>query len=367
VNASTATLEAPAPRASGREDAEFVQRTAAAIRTGVRHRIVGLDDPIEQILITLFTRSHALLEGVPGLAKTLLLSTVAQLLDLTFSRIQFTPDLMPGDITGSEYLVQDASGQREFRFAEGPIFANVVLADEINRAPPKTQAALMEAMEERQVTSVGVTRRLDEPFFVLATQNPIEQQGTYPLPAAQLDRFLLKVTIDYPGWSDEERIARLAALPGDKPLRPVASKADLLRIQRIVAEAPVSPDLVRYAVLLAQASRPAASTVPGLADHVEWGVGPRAGQALILGAKARALIEGRAEPGYDDVIALAPGVFRHRLVLSYAAEADEVGPDQIVQRILEHVPGPGRDRRPRPPPLWRRLLRALFAPPKSRR
>jgi MoxR-like ATPase len=342
---------------------DLARRVASDLRARLAERIVGLDDVVEQVLIGLFTRGHVLLEGVPGLAKTMLLAHVAQLLDLEFSRIQFTPDLMPSDVTGSEYLVQDAAtGQRDFRFAKGPVFANVVLADEINRAPPKTQAALMEAMEERQVTSVGVTRPLADPFFVLATQNPIEQQGTYPLPAAQLDRFLLKVELDYPAWDEEARIARLPVLAFDEPLAPVATGPDLLAIQDAVARLEPPIDLVRRAVRLAQESRPSHTTLASVREWVEWGVGPRAAQALVIGAKARAVVRGRTVPTDADLTALAPAVFRHRLILSYAAEADGVGPDQVVAALLEHLPGPGGPVGRRRAPWWRRLYDAVLAP-----
>jgi MoxR-like ATPase len=369
VNASAASptvSDAGAARAR-EEGLDLARRVAADLRAGVAQRIVGLDDVVEQVLIGLFTRGHLLLEGVPGLAKTMLLSTTAQLLDLEFSRIQFTPDLMPGDITGSEYLVQDAAtGQRSFRFAKGPLFANVVLADEINRAPPKTQAALMEAMEERQVTSIGVTRALSDPFFVLATQNPIEQQGTYPLPAAQLDRFLLKVELGYPSWHEEARIARLLALPFDAPLAPVATGPDLRAIQDAVARIEPPADLVRRAVRLAHESRPKHTSLPSIREWVEWGVGPRAAQALVVGAKARAVVRGRTVPTDEDLTALAPAVFRHRLILSYAAEADGVGPDQVVAALLDHVPGPAGPPRRRRAPWWKRLYGAVLAPRRPR-
>ncbi|HVG93478.1 MAG TPA: MoxR family ATPase [Planctomycetota bacterium] len=326
-----------------REQAADVCRVAAALREQVARRIVGLDETVEQVLIAVLTEQHALLEGVPGLAKTLLVSTVANLLDCTFRRIQFTPDLMPGDVTGGEVLGQDASGKRAFRFLPGPIFANVILADEINRTPPKTQAALMEAMEERQVTSLGVRRPLDRPFLVLATQNPIEQQGTYPLPIAQLDRFMFKIRLAYPTREQEARIVRLttAALdPG--PAAPVTSKAGLLGLQTVVANGDVATDLMRFAVDLVRASRPAeASAPPTVRDYVTWGAGPRAAQALIAGARARALLRGRPAPDADDVRALAPAVFRHRFVMSYAAEADGVTPDDVTRALFEAIPGPG--------------------------
>jgi MoxR-like ATPase len=346
-----------------------VQQTAARLQAKVGERVIGLEEVTDQVLIALFTRSHALLEGVPGLAKTMLLATVARLLDLTFARIQFTPDLMPSDITGSEYLVQDqASGQREFRFASGPVFSNVVLADEINRAPPKTQAALIEAMEERQVTTLGVTRRLDEPFLVLATQNPLELQGTYALPAAQLDRFLFKIRIGYPTYADEEKIARLVTLPADEGPGPILAKDDLLAIREEVGRVEVPKPLVRWAVELAHASRPQTSQVPEVKDYVEWGVGPRAAQGLVLAAKARALLRGRDRPDHEDLAAMAPAVFRHRLILSYAAEADGVGPDDLVRALLERVPPPGAPPRPTRRRWWERLLSLVVSVrPRDRR
>ncbi len=338
-----------------------IRSLAEALSRQIAQRIIGLDEVVEQVLIAVVTRNHVLLEGVPGLAKTLLLSTTAELLDLAFSRIQFTPDLMPSDVTGSEYLVQDAeTGERSFRFAKGPIFANVVLADEINRAPPKTQAALMEAMEEGQVTSLGVCRPLGDPFFVLATQNPIEQEGTYPLPAAQLDRFLFKVRLEYPTWSDEERIARLTARGDDIALSAVAGREELLAVQRAVASTPVPPSILRYAVQLAHISRPSSDEAPAsIREYVEWGAGPRAAQALVAAARARALLRGRRFPDHEDVVVVAPAVFRHRLILSYAAEADGISADEVTALLLDHVPRPGRRQEPEGP-WWRRVFSELF-------
>ena len=345
------------------ETAREVERLGNALRAQVGTRIIGLDEVVEHVLISVFTRNHVLLEGVPGLAKTLLLSTVAQLLDLSFSRIQFTPDLMPSDVTGSEYLIQDAgTGERAFRFAEGPIFANVVLTDEINRAPPKTQAALMEAMEEGQVTSLGVSRELAPPFFVLATQNPIEQEGTYPLPAAQLDRFLFKVLLEYPTWEQEERIARMTVRLDDAPLVSVASRDDLLSMQESLAAAPVPPSIVHYAVQLAQASRPDGTGAPdAVREYVEWGAGPRAAQALVVGGRARAMLRGRSVPDHEDLAAIAHSVLRHRLILSYAAEADGVGTEEVTDLVLDSVPRPGHGVGDRTP-LWRRLVGFFQAP-----
>jgi MoxR-like ATPase len=339
------------------------------LRAETARRIIGLDAVVEQVLITVLTRNHALLEGVPGLAKTLLLSTVAELLDLEFSRIQFTPDLMPSDVTGSEYLLEDpATGERRFRFAKGPVFANIVLSDEVNRAPPKTQAALMEAMEERQVTSLGTTRALEDPFIVLATQNPIEQEGTYPLPAAQSDRFLFKVHLDYPDFAEEARIARLVSLDPDEQLERILTRAEFLELADAIAAVPVDKAIVRYAVELAQASRPQADTAPEIVkEYVEWGVGPRAAQALVTGARARALLRGRARASFEDVRALAPAVFRHRLVLSYAAEADGIGTEPLIQALLEKVRHPGQALEVGGPSWFRRVWNALVLTPEERR
>ncbi len=346
-----------------------VYRTGEELKAQTARRIVGLEDVIEQVLITILTRNHALLEGVPGLAKTLLLSTVAEVLDLKFSRIQFTPDLMPSDVTGSEYLVHDQdTGERVFRFARGPVFANLVLADEINRAPPKTQAALMEAMEERQVTSLGVCRQLEDPFIVLATQNPIEQEGTYPLPMAQFDRFLFKIHLGYPSWEDEERIARMTALGPEGSLQPAVSRDEFIHIADALQHAEVPPALARYAVELVQASRPNSPNAPNsVREYVEWGAGPRAAQGLINGARARAFLRGRSVPDFDDLRALVPSVLRHRLVLSYAAEADAVSADGVANDLLEQVPCPGLSTRRRRRGLFRRLFDAIWTVPEQRR
>jgi len=353
----------------GRALAATVLHTGEELRAQMARRIIGLDDVIEQVLITVLTRGHALLEGVPGLAKTLLLSTVAELLDLSFARIQFTPDLMPSDVTGSEYLVVDPdTGERVFRFARGPVFANLVLADEINRAPPKTQAALMEAMEERQVTSLGVQRELEDPFIVLATQNPIEQEGTYPLPMAQLDRFMFKVNLGYPTWEQEERIARLTALGHEGRLAPVVDRGEFLHIANALAAAEVPKPLVRYAVELVQASRPQAPNAPNaVREYVEYGAGPRAAQALINGARARAFLRGRSVPDFEDVRALVPAVLRHRMVLSYAAEADAIDADGVAADLLRYVPCPGLDLGPKRHGWYRRVFDALWQTPAERR
>jgi MoxR-like ATPase len=362
------TATATRPATDDRAEAAELCRVCAELRAQVARRIVGMDEVVEQTLLAILTRGHALLEGVPGLGKTLLVSTIASLLDLSFSRIQFTPDLMPSDITGSEFLTQDTTGARAYRFAKGPIFANVVLADEINRTPPKTQAALMEAMEERQVTSLGSRRPLDPPFFVLATQNPIEQQGTYPLPAAQLDRFLFKVRLDYPSLEDEARVVRRTTAGTPPDLVPIVPRARLLSFLEVVDRTPVPEALRRYAVNLARASRPGDPGAPSIvSEYVSWGVGPRAAQGLVQAAKARALLRGRFEPGIEDVRAVLPAAFRHRLILSYAAEADDVSADAVAKAILDHVPSPLGPEAPSRTPWWRRAYRFLAGRPRARR
>jgi len=302
--------------------------------------IVGQDDVIEQLLICLFSRGHCLLEGVPGLAKTLLVSTLARSLDLSFSRIQFTPDLMPADIVGTDVLEEDrATGTRQPRFLEGPVFANVVLADEINRTPPKTQAALLEAMQEGRVSVGRVRHRLVDPFFVLATQNPIEQEGTYPLPEAQQDRFMFKVFVRYPSFAEEFEIARRTTGVPAEEAEPVLSAADILALQRSVREVPVSDHLIRYALALVRQTRAGERGVPEfVSDQLAWGAGPRAVQFLIVGAKARAILQGRPHVAADDIRALAAPVLRHRIVLGFAAASEGVTPDAVIERIVESTP-----------------------------
>ncbi len=302
--------------------------------------IVGQHEVVEELLICLFSRGHCLLEGVPGLAKTLMVSTLARCLDLSFSRIQFTPDLMPADITGTDILEEDRStGGRQLRFLEGPLFANVVLADEINRTPPKTQAALLEAMQERQV-SVGRQRhRLADPFFVLATQNPIEQEGTYPLPEAQQDRFMFKVFVRYPSFDEEFEIARrtTGAVPDD--VEPVLTADEIIALQKQVREVPVSDHLVRYALAIVRQTRVGEAGVPEyVSDQLSWGAGPRAVQFLIVGAKARALLAGRSHVIAQDIQSLAMPVLRHRIVVGFAAESEGTTPDTIIRRILDTTP-----------------------------
>ena len=302
--------------------------------------IVGQRQVIDELLISLFSRGHCLLEGVPGLAKTLMISTLAKSLDLSFSRIQFTPDLMPADITGTEVLEEDrATGGRQLRFLEGPLFANVVLADEINRTPPKTQAALLEAMQERHVTVGRVRHRLVDPFFVLATQNPIEQEGTYPLPEAQQDRFMFKVFVRYPTFEEEFEIARRTTGSLVEEPRAVLSASEIIAIQKTVREVPVSDHLVRYAIAIVRQTRTGEKGVPDfVSDQLTWGAGPRAVQFLVVGAKARAVLQGRSHVSVEDIQALAAPVLRHRIVVGFAAESEGVTPDAIIRRIIENTP-----------------------------
>ncbi len=309
----------------------------------VRSVIVGQDRVIEELLLALFADGHCLLVGVPGLAKTLLISTLARILDLEFNRIQFTPDLMPSDITGTEILEENrATGTREFKFVRGPVFANLVLADEINRTPTKTQAALLPAMQEKEVSAAGQTFPLDLPFFVLATQNPIELEGTYPLPEAQLDRFMFNIFVDYPDEGEEVEIVNATTGATSPEVERVLGAADIVRLQRIVRSVPVSDHVVRYAVRLARATRPDESAPAFVRDWVAWGAGPRASQYLILGSKARAILRGRETPAAEDVRAVAPAVLRHRIVTNFNAEAEGIKPDDIVQKLLGAVAEPER-------------------------
>ena len=299
--------------------------------------IIGQKAAVEEILVTLFAGGNCLITGVPGLAKTLMVRAIAGIFDLGFHRIQFTPDLMPADITGTEILTDGEHG-RELRFVKGPVFTNVLLADEINRTPPKTQAALLEAMQEKQVTVGGASRELPQPFFVLATQNPIEMEGTYPLPEAQLDRFMLNVFIDYLPEEDEVRVVSETTRRDDVQLNPVFSAEEVLRIQGVVRKVPVADSVVRYAVRLAASSRPGQKGTPDFVNEwVNWGAGLRAGQALILGGKARALLQGRSHVTPDDVKALAVPVLRHRILPNFKAEAEGVDADKVVEKLLETV------------------------------
>jgi MoxR-like ATPase len=321
-------------------DARRLHEARARILDELGKIIVGQEAVIDEILICLFSRGHVMLEGVPGLAKTLMISTLARTLDLKFSRIQFTPDLMPSDVTGTEIIEEDrSSGQRSFRFMQGPLFANVLLADEINRTPPKTQAALLEAMQEGQVT-VGRERHvLPNPFFVLATQNPIEQEGTYPLPEAQQDRFMFKIFVEYPSFDEEFEVARRTTGTKADEVKPVLSGEEIQRLQELVRLVPVSDHVVRYALSLVRQTRVGSDGVPDFVeDLVGWGAGPRAVQFLILGGKARALLEGRFHVQVEDIQALAKPVLRHRMVVNFAAESDGITSDEVIDRIIAATP-----------------------------
>ncbi len=327
------------PRTEG--EVEALLGKLAALRAEIARVIVGQERAVGELLIAFLAGGHALLEGVPGLAKTLLIRTLADASDVSFRRIQFTPDLMPTDIIGTEILEEDhASGRRFFKFHRGPVFANIVLADEINRTPPKTQAALLEAMQEYEVTYGGTTYPLERPFFVLATQNPIEQSGTYPLPEAQLDRFLLYIRIGYPAEAEEQQIlARTTgrALPS---VSPVISAADILAAQALTREVRISEELLAYVTRLVRATRPDESESSFVREWVRWGAGPRAGQALVLGAKARAVLEGRFAVTLPDLRAVAAPVLRHRVLLNFRAEAEGVLADQVTERILSEIRPP---------------------------
>jgi MoxR-like ATPase len=324
------------PHTATMDDVRKFNESCDRLRGEIGKVIVGQDQVVEELLIALFAGGHCLLVGVPGLAKTLLISTVAQALDLKFSRIQFTPDLMPSDITGTEILEEDAATRkRSFRFIKGPIFGNVILADEINRTPPKTQAALLQAMQEKKVTAGGETFTLDLPFFVLATQNPIEQEGTYPLPEAQLDRFMFNIRVDYPSEAEEIRIVESTTSPSTHTPSIVLHADDILRTQALVRTVPVDSHVLKYAIRLVRATRD--ETIPQVKQYVSWGAGPRAGQNLILGAKVRAVMSGRPIPGVEDVRAIAHPVMRHRIVTNFNADADGVSTDDIIDMLLEGV------------------------------
>jgi MoxR-like ATPase len=333
-------MEATAVRQPGDEDVVLLERLTGArsrLEQEIARVVIGQHRIVEGLLTALLADGHVLLVGVPGLAKTLLVSTLARALDLRFSRIQFTPDLMPTDITGTEVLEEDRStGKRMFRFVHGPVFANVILADEINRTPPKTQAALLQAMQERAVTAAGETMILDRPFFVLATQNPIEQEGTYPLPEAQLDRFMLELRIGYPTREEEEQIAMQTTGAEEPDINPVLNAEELLALQKLVRRVPAPPSLVAYAVRLARATRPEDEEAPEATKrYVSWGAGPRASQYLVLGAKARAAMSGRGAPNFDDVRAVAPSVLRHRIVTNFQAEADGRAAGDVVEELIQ--------------------------------
>jgi MoxR-like ATPase len=322
---------------------ERLQSRFAALRSEISKIIVGQDEVVEQLLLAIFARGHCILEGVPGLAKTLLVRTLAQCLRLEFNRIQFTPDLMPADITGTEVIHEDrATGTRTFRFLRGPVFANVILADEINRTPPKTQAALLESMQERQVTVGGVKHLLPDPFFVLATQNPIEQEGTYPLPEAQQDRFMFKIYVKYPKWAEEMSIVRRSTEESEAAVEPIFGAEEIHEVQRIVRRVPVSDPVLAYAMKLVRQTRlegdPGEAPPDFVRDYVAWGAGPRACQFLVLGGKAKALLAGRHHVSVEDIRSVAHAVLRHRVLTNFHAEAKGFGADKIVDRLLEITP-----------------------------
>ena len=322
-----------------RETVELIRASREQIDTELSKVIVGQKEVIEQLLISLFAGGHCLITGAPGLAKTLLVRSIAQIFHLRFQRIQFTPDLMPADITGMEILEDRVEGGREMKFVRGPIFANVILADEINRTPPKTQAALLEAMQEHQVTAAGTMHRLEEPFFVLATQNPIEMEGTYPLPEAQLDRFMFNVLIDYLPEDDEVEVVMQTTSRSAEPIQPLFTGPDVLRFHDVVRRVPIAEDVARYAVRLAGASRPGREGTPDFVNEwVSWGAGLRAAQTLVLGAKARALLQGRNHVTRDDIQALVAPTMRHRVLVGYRAEAEGITVDAIIERLLQSVP-----------------------------
>jgi MoxR-like ATPase len=322
------------------KDAQRLHEARQRILDQLGKVIVGQFEVIEHLLVSLFSRGHCLLEGVPGLAKTLMISSLAKSMDLSFSRIQFTPDLMPADVTGTEIMEEDRStGHRALRFMEGPLFSNIVLADEINRTPPKTQAALLEAMQERQVT-VGRRRHvLSDPFFVLATQNPIEQEGTYPLPEAQQDRFMFKVFVHYPSFEEEFEVARRTTGTTAPQIDPVLGADEILRLQQLVRKVPISDHLVRYALSIVRQTRVRNVGTPDFVDElVSWGAGPRAVQFLVLGAKARAVLSGRLHVTAEDLQALAKPVLRHRVMVNFSAESEGISSDDVIDRILQVTP-----------------------------
>ncbi len=324
------------------EAASFLRKARESILREFKKRIVGQEEVIDELLIALFSQGHCLLVGVPGLAKTLLINSLAEILDLQFNRIQFTPDLMPSDIIGTDIIQEDTeTGGRLFRFIKGPVFSNILLADEINRTPPKTQAALLQSMQEYKVTAGGVTYPLDLPFFVLATQNPIEQEGTYPLPEAQLDRFMFNIYIDYPNAAAEKQIVMTTTSDYDPKLEPVITGEDILLLQKIVRKVPIAESIVDYAVALSRGSRPNNPEAPDfIKDWVNWGSGPRASQYLVLGAKARAIMHSRYHVSHDDIKAVAKPVLRHRILTNFNAEADGITSLDIIDRLLEIIEPP---------------------------
>ncbi|MCR4339467.1 MAG: MoxR family ATPase [Gemmatimonadaceae bacterium] len=337
--AQPAASSRPTAQAPGREE---LLAAAARLRAEVARRIVGQEQVVEEVLMAMLAGGHALLVGVPGLAKTLMIRSIAEAMHLDFRRIQFTPDLVPSDITGTEILEEDsATGHRAFRFVRGPVFSNIVLADEINRTPPRTQAALLEAMQERHVTAAGQTMILPKPFFVLATQNPIEQEGTYPLPEAQQDRFLFDIRIDYPSEDEEVGILDATTRVDRTQLTAVVNAEETLALQELVRELPASEPVLRYAARLARATRPARPEAPDIVkQYVRWGAGPRAGQALILGGKAHALLQGRHAVAPEDILRVIQPVLRHRVLVNFAAEAEGVTTEHVINALLEHVAPP---------------------------
>ena len=322
------------------ESIDRLNKAWMQLREQMSQVIVGQDEVIDHLLISLFSRGHCLLEGVPGLAKTLMISTLARCLSMSFARIQFTPDLMPADITGTDVLQENRdTGEREFRFIRGPLFHNVVLADEINRTPPKTQAALLEAMQERQVT-VGQSRHsLSDPFFVLATQNPIEQEGTYSLPEAQQDRFMFKVFVKYPSFAEERQIAKTTTAIQTDAIKPVLSGEEIIELQNLVRQVPVTDHVVDYALALVRQTRIGEPGAPDFVNEwLSWGAGPRAVQFLLLGGKARALLQGRSHVSTEDIAHLAKPVLRHRIVTNFSAESEGISPDQVIDRLVKETP-----------------------------
>ncbi|MDX1640921.1 MAG: MoxR family ATPase [Balneolaceae bacterium] len=321
------------------EASAFFSDSFESIKKEIAKTVVGQKDVVDQLLISLFSRGHCVLVGVPGLAKTLLIQTLAETLNLSFSRIQFTPDLMPGDITGTEVIEDDKeTGRKAFKFIRGPIFANIILADEINRTPPKTQAALLEGMQEYNVTASGQTFQLDRPFFVLATQNPIEQEGTYPLPEAQLDRFMFNIWLDYPHFDEEKQIVNQTTSPRDVKINSVLEKEQILDIQKMVREVPLPDHVLDKTVKLVTQSRPNTEHSPDFVNkYLSWGAGPRASQYLVLGAKTRALSKGRYNVEMEDIEALAVPVLRHRIVTNYAAEAEGLSTVDIIHKLLKNI------------------------------
>jgi MoxR-like ATPase len=327
------------PTANDLEQVRRLQTAYAAMKDEMRKVIVGQDEVVDQLFMALFCRGHCILIGVPGLAKTLMISTLARILSLSFKRIQFTPDLMPSDITGTEVIQEDRStGQRVFRFIQGPVFANVILADEINRTPPKTQSALLEAMQEYHVTVGGRRHDLDQPFFVLATQNPIEQEGTYPLPEAQLDRFMFMVKVDYPAMDEEREILRRTTETRHVEIQPILGKEEIQQLQEIVRRVPIADQVLDYALRLTRNTRLTTGEAPGwIKEWLAWGAGPRASQYLVLGAKAHAVLQGRMHVAADDIKAVARPVLRHRLITSFSAEAEGITTDTVVERLLQEI------------------------------